>query len=110
MAKTPNTEKRPLKTEPKLKVDLNEEQKEFVKLFYEYDVNFLLGDFGSGKSLAAVHTALSSFRKKQFDNIWITRPMIKNNLGALPGELEDKLSPYIFPIPELLVQSFHPFL
>mgnify|MGYP003403016738 CR=1 FL=1 len=98
MAKTPNTEKRPLKNEPKLKVDLNEEQKEFVKLFYEYDVNFLLGDFGSGKSLAAVHTALSSFRKKQFNNIWITRPMIKNNLGALPGELEDKLSPYIFPI------------
>ena len=98
MAKTPNTEKRPLKTEPKLKVDLNEEQKEFVKLFYEYDVNFLLGDFGSGKSLAAVHTALSSFRKKQFDSIWITRPMLKNQLGALPGELEDKLGPYTFPI------------
>ena len=38
-----NKEKRPLKTEPKLKVDLNEEQKEFVKLFYEYDVLFLHG-------------------------------------------------------------------
>lgn len=98
MAKQPNTEKRVLKTEPKLKVDLNEEQKEFVELFYQYDVNFLLGDFGSGKSLAAVHTALKSFRKKQFDSIWITRPMLKNQLGALPGELEDKLGPYTFPI------------
>lgn len=98
MARIPNTEKRTLKTEPKLMVDLNAEQKEFVELFYQYDVNFLLGDFGSGKSLAAVHTALKAFRKKQFNNIWITRPMIKNNLGALPGEIEDKLSPYIFPI------------
>ena len=98
MAKQLNTEKRVLKTEPKLKVDLNEEQKEFVELFYQYDVNFLLGDFGSGKSLAAVHTALKSFRKKQFDSIWITRPMLKNQLGALPGELEDKLEPYTFPI------------
>lgn len=98
MAKTPNTEKRGLKTEPRLKVTLNEEQKDFVRMFYEYDVNFLLGDFGSGKSLAAVHTAVTAFRKKQFNEIWITRPMLKNNLGALPGEIEDKLSPYIFPI------------
>ena len=87
-----------LTTEPKLKVDLNTEQREFVELFYQYDVNFLLGDFGSGKSLAAVHTALKAFRKKQCNNIWITRPMLRNSLGALPGELEDKLHPYIFPI------------
>jgi len=96
--KKENKEKRVLKTEPKLKVDLNEEQKEFVKLFYEFDVCFLHGDFGSGKSLAAVHTALSAFRKKQFNNIWITRPMLKNSLAALPGTLEEKMSPYTFPI------------
>lgn len=93
-----NMDGRPLKNEPKLKVSLNEEQKDFVRLFYEYDINFLLGDFGSGKSLAAVHTAISSFRKKQFNEIWITRPMLKNQLGALPGEIKDKLQPYIFPI------------
>lgn len=96
--KIPNTEKRQLKTEPKLLVDLNEEQKEFVELFYHYDVNFLLGDFGSGKSLAAVHTALKAFRKKQVDNIWITRPMLKNSLAALPGTLEEKMAPYTFPL------------
>ena len=87
-----------LKTEPKLKVQLNDEQKEFVKMFYEFDVCFLFGDFGTGKSLTAVHTGLTSFRKKQFNNIWITRPMLKNKLGALPGELDDKLAPYVFPI------------
>lgn len=98
MSKTPNIEKRPLKKEPSLYVDLNEEQKQFVDLFYQYDVNFLLGDFGSGKSLAAVHTALKAFRKKQCNEIWITRPMLKNNLAALPGTLEEKMAPYTFPI------------
>ena len=96
-AKT-NKERKPLKTEPKLKVDLNTEQKDFVKLFHQFDVCFLHGDFGSGKSLAAVHTAITSFRKKQFNNIWITRPMLKNSLAALPGTLEEKMAPYTFPI------------
>jgi predicted ribonuclease YlaK len=96
--KTPNRTKITLKTEPKLKVILNDEQKEFVKQFYEYDVCFLHGDFGSGKSLAAVHTAITAFRKKQFSNIWITRPMLKNSLAALPGTLEEKMAPYTFPI------------
>jgi len=98
MAKTPNVEKRELRTEPKLLVDLNDEQREFVELFYQYDVNFLLGDFGSGKSLAAVHTALKSFRKKQYNQIWISRPMIKTSLAALPGTLEEKMAPYTYPI------------
>jgi len=57
MTKIDNKDKRILKSEPRLKVDLNEEQKDVARLFYEYDVNFILGDFGSGKSLTAVHLA-----------------------------------------------------
>lgn len=96
-AKT-NKEKRPLKTEPKLKVELNEEQKEVSRLFYEYDVNFVLGDFGSGKTLVASYIALVAFRKKLFDKIIITRPILKNNLAALPGTADEKMQPYIYPI------------
>lgn len=95
---TPNVDKRQLKTEPNLKIQFNEEQKKVVELFYEYDVNFILGDFGTGKSLTACGIALKHFRKKLCNNIWITRPMLKNGLGALPGEIEDKLAPYVFPI------------
>lgn len=94
----PNMEGRPLKNEPKLKVALNEEQKEVAKLFYEHDVIFILGDFGSGKSLTAVHTALTAYRKKMFNKIWITRPMLKTQLAALPGTVEEKMHPYVFPI------------
>lgn len=87
-----------MKTEPRLKVQLNEEQKEVVSKFYQYDVNFVLGDFGTGKSLVAVYAAIAAFRKKQFNKIWITRPMLKNKLAALPGTMDEKMQPYIFPI------------
>lgn len=81
-----------------LKVQLNEEQKEAIEKFYNYDVSFITGDFGSGKSLAAVYAALSSFRKKQFGKIWITRPILKNVLSTLPGNIDEKMHPYVFPI------------
>lgn len=93
-----NKNKRVLKTEPKLKVQLNEEQKRVAELFHEFDFNFVIGDFGSGKTLTAVHQALTAFRKKMFNKIWITRPMLKNQLAALPGTMEEKLHPYVFPI------------
>ena len=95
---TPNTEKRVPKNTPKLQVDLTEEQKEVSRLFYEYDVMFVHGDFGSGKTLSAIHTALTWFNKRQCNEIWITRPMLKNELAALPGSLEEKLAPYVFPL------------
>jgi len=93
-----NKQKKILKTEPRLKVQLTPEQKNVIKDFYEYDVNFILGDFGSGKSLTAVYAAIAAYRKKQFNNIWITRPMLKNKLAALPGTMEEKMFPYIYPI------------
>tara|TARA_R110000851_G_scaffold315229_5_gene477630 strand:+ start:18708 stop:19205 length:498 start_codon:yes stop_codon:yes gene_type:complete len=45
-----------------------------------------------------VYIAIAAFRKKQFNKIWITRPMLKNKLAALPGTLEEKMHPYVFPI------------
>lgn len=105
MSNTPakeNKERRVPKTTPRLKVELSEEQKEVVKLFYEYDVTFVHGDFGSGKTLSAVHTALSHYNKRQCEYIWLVRPMLKNQLAALPGTLEDKLAPYVFPLQQNL--------
>jgi phosphate starvation-inducible protein PhoH len=86
-----NSEKRVLKTEPKLNVKLNEEQKKVTELIYQYDVVFCEGLWGTGKTLSAVVTALKCFRKKEFDEIIITRPFIADKLGALPGGILDKL-------------------
>lgn len=97
-----NKEKRVPKNTPKLRVELSEEQKEVVKLFHDYDVIFVHGDFGSGKTLSAVHTALTYFNRRQCNEIWLTRPMLKNQLAALPGSLEEKLAPYTFPLQQNL--------
>jgi len=93
-----NKEKRELKSEPKLKFELSKQQKEAVKLFYEFDVLFILGDFASGKTATACHTAITAFRKKQFNKIWVTRPILRNNLGTLPNGIDEKMFPYIYPI------------
>lgn len=96
--KRKNTEKRVLKTEPRLNVSLNEEQKEVTRLIYEYDVVFVEGLWGTGKTLSSVATALKCFRKKEFDEIIITRPFIADKLGALPGGVTEKLFMEMQPI------------
>jgi phosphate starvation-inducible protein PhoH and related proteins len=93
-----NKDKRKLKTTPRLNVKLTDEQKEVARLFHEFDVNFIIGDFGSGKTLTAVYLAISSYREKSFNKIWITRPMLKTKLAALPGSIDEKMQPYVFPI------------
>lgn len=94
----PNMEKRKLKTEPRLNIQLNDEQKKVKALFYEHDVNFIHGDFGSGKTLVACAIALSAFRKKEYNSIIIARPAVKNSVGFLPGDIKDKLEPLVAPI------------
>lgn len=89
--KKENTEKRSLKTEPKLNINLNEEQKKVTELIYQHDVVFVEGIWGTGKTLSGIATALKSFRKKEFDEIIITRPFIADRLGALPGGIIEKL-------------------
>lgn len=92
-----NTDKR-IPKEPRLAITLSSEQKEVAAKFYNFDVNFIEGDFGSGKTVLSCYLALIAFRKRECNKIWITRPMLKNNLAALPGTLEEKMQPYVFPI------------
>ncbi len=93
-----NKEKRKLKREPKLNLDLNIEQKEVKTKFYNNDVNFILGDYGSGKTLVACAIALHHFRTKQCNKIIITRPIVKNSLGFLPGDIKEKMASWVAPI------------
>jgi len=80
--------------------------KDTVDNFYGFELDkdnlFILEDFtvthNSGKSLSAIYTAIAAFRKKQFNKIWITRPITKNSLSTLPGDINEKMYPYIFPL------------
>jgi phosphate starvation-inducible protein PhoH len=98
MEKTLNTEKRIPKTEPKIDFELTQEQKDVVSSYYENDILFINGDFGSGKTAISCYIALKAFFKRQINEIVITKPVLKsriNVLGSVPGTLEEKLEVHI---------------
>lgn len=98
MSSKDNVDKRRLKSEPRLNVQLDEIQKQVVRNYYEKDVNFVLGEAGTGKTLLACYIAISSFRKKEINNIIITRPAMRDNMGFLPGDIKDKMAPWVAPV------------
>lgn len=88
-----NIAKNPLHTEVTIEKDIIDDYYGFT---IDGDNLFLLEDFtvthNSGKTFACVAAAIKSFRKKEVDKIVITRPFIVDKgLGALPGEVNDKL-------------------
>ena len=80
-------------------LSLNDEQKEAKRLILENDVSIVLGKAGSGKTLLACQIALQEVLQKRRKKIIITRPTIsKEDLGHLPGNMEEKMSPWVAPI------------
>jgi predicted ribonuclease YlaK len=87
------------RAEPTLNVQLNEKQKLALKGFYKHkncNVNYILGDYGTGKSLTAMYIALSSFRKKEFSKIWIVKPNTGLPKKDLKVRLHNKMNPYVY--------------
>lgn len=92
-----------LKNEIKYNISLNEEQKEVKRKCYEYDVNVILGNAGSGKTQCACLIALDMLFKKQIDKIIISRPINFKATGYLSGSISEKLEYHLMPIK----QSFY---
>lgn len=83
----------------KFKLDLNEEQKEAKELILNNPVILLKGMAGSGKTLLACQIALDLLFKREIEKIIITRPTVsKEEIGFLPGSLNDKMDPWVAPI------------
>lgn len=92
-------EKRKPKGEIKFKLSLNEEQKEAKQIILDNPVVLLKGMAGSGKTLVACQVALDMVFKKEMDKIIITRPTVsKEEIGFLPGDLKEKMDPWLAPI------------
>ena len=91
--------KRRLKNPIKFQLQLNEEQKQAKSLIVENPVVILKGMAGSGKTLVAVQAALDMLFNREVDKIIITRPTVaKEELGFLPGDLKEKMDPWLAPI------------
>lgn len=83
----------------KFNLSLNEEQKEAKNIILSNPITVLKGMAGSGKTLLACQVALDMLFKKEIDKIVITRPTVaREEIGFLPGNLKEKLDPWLAPI------------
>ncbi len=83
-------------------------QKRYIDLINEKDITFGIGPAGTGKTYLAVAQAVNAFRKKEVDRIILTRPAVEagEKLGFLPGDLQDKVDPYLRPLYDALFDIF----
>jgi phosphate starvation-inducible PhoH-like protein len=79
-------------------------QKEYIRSIVENDVIFCTGPSGSGKSFIAAGIASEHLFKDKVESIIVTRPLVctGKDIGSLPGELEEKIKPYLAPMEENL--------
>ena len=92
-------EKKIIKNPIKFKIPLNEEQKQAKDEILKNTLTILAGRAGSGKTLLACQVALDGLLRRHFTKIIITRPTVsKEEIGFLPGDLREKMDPWIQPI------------
>ena len=79
-------------------------QKRMVKGFEKHDLIFAVGPAGTGKTYTAVALAVMALKNKEVKRIVLTRPAVEagENLGFLPGDLKEKLDPYLRPLYDAL--------
>ncbi|MBR4912270.1 MAG: PhoH family protein [Bacteroidales bacterium] len=79
-------------------------QKRLVESAEKNDMVFVVGPAGTGKTYTAVALAVRALKNKQIKRIILTRPAVEagENLGFLPGDLRDKLDPYLQPLYDAL--------
>lgn len=91
--------KRKPKNPIKFQVQLNEEQKIAKSTILDNPITVLRGMAGSGKTLVATQVALDLLFTKQVEKIIITRPTVsKEDIGFLPGDIREKMDPWLAPI------------
>ncbi|MEJ6348501.1 PhoH family protein [Holzapfeliella sp. He02] len=86
----------------------NLSQAKYVEAIKHHDVVFGIGPAGTGKTYLAVIMAISAFKRGEVERIILTRPAVEagENLGFLPGDLKDKIDPYLRPIYDALYAIF----
>ncbi|MBQ9715230.1 MAG: PhoH family protein, partial [Clostridia bacterium] len=83
-------------------------QKKYVDAIKKNTISFGEGPAGTGKTYLAVAMAASAYKNKQVDRIILTRPAVEagEKLGFLPGDLQEKVNPYLRPLYDALQEMF----
>ena len=79
-------------------------QKKYIQSLKEHELVFGVGPAGTGKTYLAVAMAVLAFKNKEVDKIILTRPAVEagEKLGFLPGDLQNKVDPYLRPLYDAL--------
>ena len=79
-------------------------QKAYVHAIHHSDVTFGVGPAGTGKTYLAVALAVAAYKDKKIERIVLTRPAVEagEKLGFLPGDLQEKVDPYLRPLYDAL--------
>ena len=82
----------------------NRTQQEMVKAYFDNDLIFAVGPAGTGKTYTAIALAVRALKNKEVKKLILTRPAVEagERLGFLPGDLKDKLDPYLQPLYDAL--------
>lgn len=83
-------------------------QSHYITAVRRHDVVFGIGPAGTGKTFLAVVLAIAALKKGQVEKIILTRPAVEagEKLGFLPGDLKEKVDPYLRPVYDALYQVF----
>lgn len=85
-------------------------QKRYLELIKSNDITFGIGPAGTGKTYLAVAMAVKAFKRDEVSKIVLTRPAVEagESLGFLPGDLKEKVDPYLIPLYDALFDMFGP--
>ena len=98
-----------IKTPKKSIIPRSEKQKEYVRALREKEIIISAGPAGTGKTFLAVAIGLTMLLEKKIERIILSRPAVEagKRLGFLPGDMKEKVDPYLRPLYDSLYDLFH---
>ena len=97
-----------IKTPRKSVIARSEKQSNYIKALRENDIVLALGPAGTGKSFLAVSVAITMLMEKKVERVILSRPAVEagEKLGFLPGDMKEKVDPYLRPLYDALYELF----
>ena len=97
-----------IKTPKKSVIARSDKQSEYIKALKDNDVVMAIGPAGTGKSFLAVSVAITLLMEKKVERVILSRPAVEagEKLGFLPGDMKEKVDPYLRPLYDALYELF----
>ncbi len=97
-----------IKTPKKSVIARSKKQSEYIKALKENEIIMSLGPAGTGKSFLAVSVAITLLMEKKIERVILSRPAVEagEKLGFLPGDMKEKVDPYLRPLYDALYELF----